>query len=428
MGQAAEHLSPSMDVATAVRQFYDRFPYPPPLHDLEKYRQRWQDPQKRRAEFHLFWPGRTYWEDQSILVAGCGTSQAAKHALRWPHARVTGIDVSTTSVECTLELKRKHNLQNLEVHELALEQVGDLGRKFDQIVCTGVLHHLADPDTGLRALHSVLNLDGAIEFMVYAPYGRTGIYMLQEFCRRIGIRATDEEIGDLICALSALPPGHPLQALLSQAPDFRNDAALADALLHPQDRAYSVPQLFALIDKAGLVFGRWVRQAPYCVHCGVLSRIPQAKRIERLSPEDQYAAIELFRGTTIRHSVIVYDPESASLKEQVRLRQGASPSDVPVRTTDTICVQDPLPPGAAGVLINRSHTYTDLILPISRMEKMWLDAIDGVRSIGEIAKICTSPSSPKTDFDSACSFFDRLWGYDQVVFDTSRAGERSTPR
>ena len=427
MGQAAEHLSPSMDVATAVRQFYDRFPYPPPLHDLEKYRQRWQDPQKRRAEFHLFWPGRTYWEDQSILVAGCGTSQAAKHALRWPHARVTGIDVSTTSVECTLELKRKHDLQNLEVHELALEQVGDLGRKFDQIVCTGVLHHLADPDTGLRALHSVLNLDGAIEFMVYAPYGRTGIYMLQEFCRRIGIRATDEEIGDLICALSALPPGHPLQALLSQAPDFRNDAALADALLHPQDRAYSVPQLFALIDKAGLVFGRWVRQAPYCVHCGVLSRIPQAKRIERLSPEDQYAAIELFRGTTIRHSVIVYDPESANLKEQVRLRQGASPSDVPVRTTDTICVQDPLPPGAAGVLINRSHTYTDLILPISRMEKMWLDAIDGVRSIAEIAKICTSPSSPKTDFDSACSFFDRLWGYDQVVFDTSRAGERSTP-
>jgi len=428
MGQAAEHLSPSMDVATAVRQFYDRFPYPPPLHDLEKYRQRWQDPQKRRAEFHLFWPGRTYWEDPSILVAGCGTSQAAKHALRWPHARVTGIDVSTTSVECTLELKRKHDLQNLEVHELALEQVGDLGRKFDQIVCTGVLHHLADPDTGLRALHSVLNLDGAIEFMVYAPYGRTGIYMLQEFCRRIGIRATDEEIGDLICALSALPPGHPLQALLSQAPDFRNDAALADALLHPQDRAYSVPQLFALIDKAGLVFGRWVRQAPYCVHCGVLSRIPQAKRIERLSPEDQYAAIELFRGTTIRHSVIVYDPESANLKEQVRLRQGASPSDVPVRTTDTICVQDPLPPGAAGVLINRSHTYTDLILPISRMEKMWLDAIDGLRSIAEIAKICTSPSSPKTDFDSACSFFDRLWGYDQVVFDTSRAGERSTPR
>jgi SAM-dependent methyltransferase len=423
MGQAAEHLSPSMDVATAVRQFYDRFPYPPPLHDLEKYRRRWQDPQRRRAEFHLFWPGRAYGEDQSILVAGCGTSQAAKQALRWPHARVTGIDVSTTSVQCTRELKRKYDLQNLEVHELALEQAGDLGRKFDQIICTGVLHHLAAPDTGLRALHSVLNPDGAIELMVYAPYGRNGIYMLQQFCRRIGIHAAEGEIRDLICALGALPPGHPLQALLSQAPDFRNEAALADALLHPQDRAYSVPQLFALIDKAGLGFGRWVRQAPYCVHCGALTRIPQAKRIERLSPEDQYAIIELFRGTMIRHSVIVYDRESANLKQQVRLRARASSSDVPVRRADTICVQDPLPPGAAGVLINRSHTYTDLILPISPMEKMWLDAIDGVRSIAEIAKICSSHSGPKTDLDSARSFFDRLWHYDQVVFDTSSAGE-----
>jgi SAM-dependent methyltransferase len=428
MGQAAEQLSPSMDVATAVRQFYDRFPYPPPVRDLEKYRQRWQDQQKRRAEFRLFWPGRAYWENRSILVAGCGTSQAAKHALRWPQARVTGIDVSTTSVRCTRELKRNYNLQNLEVHELALEQVGDLGRKFDQIICTGVLHHLADPDAGLRALRSVLDPDGAIELMVYAPYGRTGIYMLQEFCRRTGVQAGDGEIRDLMRALSALPSGHPLQELLSRAPDFRNEAALADALLHPQDRAYSVPQLLALIDKAGLAFGRWVKQAPYCVHCGVLSRIPQAKRIERLSAEDQYAAIELFRGTMIRHSVIVYDPESASLEQQVRLRAGASPSDVPVRMANTICVQSPLPPGAAGVLINRSHTYTDLILPISRMEKMWLDTMDGFRSISEVAKICTSHSSPKTDLDSACSFFDRLWRYDQVAFDTSSAGQRSIPR
>ena len=419
MGQAAEQLSPAMDVATAVRQFYDRFPYPPPVHDLETYRRRWQDLQKRRAQFHLFWPGRAYWDDQSILVAGCGTSQAAKQALRWPQARVTGIDVSTTSVQCTRELKQKYNLQNLEVHELALEQIGDLGRKFDQIICTGVLHHLADPGTGLRSLHSVLNPDGAIELMVYAPYGRTGVYMLQEFCRRVGIHAADGDIRDLICALSALPPGHPLQTLLSQAPDFRHEAALADALLHPQDRAYSVPELFRLIGEAGLVFGRWVRQAPYCVHCGVLSRIPQAKRIERLSPEDQYTAVELFRGTTVRHSVIVYDPESANLKEQVRLRAGALPSDIPVRTADTICVQDPLPPGAAGVLINRSHTCTDLILPINRRERMWLDAIDGVRSIVQIAKMCASRPSPKTDLDSACSFFDKLWRYDQVVFDTS---------
>ena len=144
-----------------------------------------------------------------------------------------------------------------------IERVSDLKTSFDQIICTGVLHHLADPDAGLSALRGVLKPDGAMHLMVYAPYGRAGIYMLQEFCRRIGIHANDEEIRDLIAALTALPPGHPLENLLREAPDFRQEAALADALLNPQDRSYSVPQLFDFIEKAGLTFGRWLKQAPY---------------------------------------------------------------------------------------------------------------------------------------------------------------------
>ena len=63
-------------------------------------------------------PTAPYKEDQSILVAGCGTSQAAKHALRWPAAQVTGIDCSATSVRRTEQLKRKYNLKNLEVRQL----------------------------------------------------------------------------------------------------------------------------------------------------------------------------------------------------------------------------------------------------------------------------------------------------------------------
>src|SRR5580698_8846012 len=235
MNQPAEHLSPLPDVAEEVRDFYDRYPYPPPVDNLEKYKQLWQDPQRRRADYHLFWPSQSYREDQTILVAGCGTSQAAKHALRWPAATVTGIDCSATSVLRTEQLKQKYDLKNLEVHRFPLERVSDLGMSFDQIVCTGVLHHLANPDAGLSALRNVLKPDGAVHLMVYAPYGRAGIYMLQEFCRRVGIGATDGEISELISALSLLPVQHPLESLLRQAPDFRDAAALADALLNPQD-------------------------------------------------------------------------------------------------------------------------------------------------------------------------------------------------
>ena len=344
MSQQETPPSRSAEVAAEVRDFYERYPYPRPIDSLEKYRQLGQDRQRRRADYHFLWPLRPYREEQSILVAGCGTSQAAKHAMRWPAAQVVGIDFSATSVRCTEALKRKCNLHNLQVDQLPIERVSDLRTSFDQIICTGVLHHLADPDAGLSALREVLKPDGAMHLMVYAPYGRAGIYMMQEFCRRIGIDANDEDIRDLIATLTAMPPGHPLENLLRESPDFRQEPALADALLNPQDRSYSVPQLFDFIEKAGLTFGRWIKQAPYTPRCGVPARIPQASRLQELSTMEQYAAVELFRGTMVRHSMVVYRSDSPD-PQQVTFAGEAWLGYVPIRMPDTVCVEERLPPG-----------------------------------------------------------------------------------
>jgi len=403
-------------VGEEVREFYDRYPYPPSIDNLEPYRQRWDAPQKRRADFHLFWPGAKYREDHSILVAGCGTSQAAKHALRWPSARVVGIDSSATSIQQTERLKRQHHIENLQLHQLAIEDVSELGLSFDQIVCTGVLHHLEDPAAGLGALRDVLKPDGAMQLMVYAPYGRAGIYMLQEFCRRIGISAGERTIRELISALSALPSGHPLQAILSQAPELRSEAALADALLHPQDRAYSVPQFLELIDNAGLTFGRWLRQAPYSIHCGVITQLPQLGDLARLPVEEQYAAIELFRGTMSRHSAVVYHDQPQRDLHDVSFGGDAWLGYLPIRVSDTVCVQDRVPAEAAAVLINRAHTYKDLFLAISARTKKLFDAIDGLSTIAEIAEM-TSSSDGESHLCATHDFFEQLWWHDQVVFE-----------
>jgi SAM-dependent methyltransferase len=346
------------------------------------------------------------------LIAGCGTSQAAKHALRWPVARVVGIDFSATSVRHTQELKQKHRLDNLEVHQLPLTKVGELGATFDQIVCTGVLHHLPDPDAGLIALRDVLAPGGVMHLMLYAPYGRVGVYMLQDFCRRLGIEATDEGIRELVTALGALPSGHPLGTLLREAPDFRSEAALADALLHPQDRAYSVPELFAFLERCGLKFARWVKQAPYSPHCGLMARLPQTARLARLPLIDQHAAAELFRGTISRHSVVVCRDDDATAVQELSFGGDAWRRYVPIRAPDTISVQERLPPGAAAVLINRSHSHTDIYLPIDAEERRLYDAVDGARTIGELA-------GDQEARERAGPFFQRLGWHDQVVFDAS---------
>lgn len=417
----------SGQVGERVREFYERHPYPPPVENLGSYQRRWRDPGKRRADFHLFWPNRSYREDHSILVAGCGTSQAAKHALRWPHAHITAIDCSRTSVCHTERLKKQHDLRNLDVYQLAIEQADELGMSFDQIVCTGVLHHLENPDAGLRALRDVLKADGAMQLMVYAPYGRTGIYILQEFCRRIGVRVNDTGIRDLIRALALLPSGHPLQNLLLQAPELRDAAAIADALLHPHDRAYSVPQLFELIEQTGLTFGRWLRQAPYSIHCGVMAKIPQAQGIARLPPSEQYSVTELFRGTMIRHSAVVYRNDCADGVKPPGFSGDGWLDYVPIRMSDTLCIQDRVPPGAAGVLINRTHTNKDLFIVLDTTEKKLFEAIDGRRTIRDIVENTAHSEDRAVRIGAAPRFFEDLWWYDQVVFDTSRNGQIREP-
>ncbi len=402
-----------------VRDFYDRYPYPRPVEDLDSYRAQWQDSQRRRADFHLYWPFEAFREDFSILIAGCGTSQAAKHALRWPGAKITAIDLSATSVRHTEDLKGKYNLTNLHVHQLSIDRLADLHSSFDQIVCTGVLHHLRDPGAGLRALRAVLNPGGAMHLMLYAPFGRAGIYMLQEFAQRLGIRATDDGIRDLIAALRLLPPGHPLENLLRLAPDFRHEAALADALLHPQDRAYSVPQLFDFLNNSGLTFARWIKQAPYSPHCGVLSQIPQSSRLAELPPAGQYAVAELFRGTMLRHSFIVRRDDAEI--HPVSFDGTSWLSYIPIRTPETIVVEDRLPPNAAAVLINQSHTYTDLFLPITGAEKLFFDAIDGTRTIAEITERTLSSAPDAEHLETVRSFFEKLWWHDQAVFDASNS-------
>ncbi len=399
-------------IARQVSAFYECHPYPPPVDDLQAYRQAWDD-RRRRADSHLFWPAEPYREDRSILVAGCGTTQAAHYALRWPRAQVIGIDVSARSIAFTKGLKCKYALANLEVRQLAVERAVELGQGFEHVVCTGVLHHLPDPDAGLRALHDVLEPTGALNMMVYAPYGRAGVYMLQDYCRRLGVGAMAPEIRDLAASLKALPPDHPLAPLLRNSPDFADRAGLADALLHPQDRSYSVPQLLDFLGRAGLAFGRWVRQAPYLPWCGALASTPHQSRLVGLPAEAQYAAIELFRGTMVRHGVVAYRQDRPAQGAAVDFDGKAWLGYTPIRLPDTLAVRDRLPPGAAAVLINRNHTYTDLYLPIDAPQERLLAAIDGKRTIAEICR-------ERSDRSLARAFFQQLWRWDQVVFDTSR--------
>jgi SAM-dependent methyltransferase len=401
-----------------VRDFYEGLPYPAPLTSLDEHRELYKNPDRRRATSHLIWPAERPRENQEILIAGCGTSQAASYALREPDARVTAIDISDTSLRHTRDLQRKYDLKNLDLHQLPIELVHELGRSFDLVVCTGVLHHLPDPDHGLRSLRDVLKPSGAARLMVYAQYGRTGIYMMQDYCRLLGISTSAKDLQDLGATIAALPAGHPISNVLGRAKDFLRPEAMADALLHPQDRAYTVPELYAWLDRCGMSFGRWTEQAPYLAQCGLVARSPHAARLASLPSRAQHAAVELFRGTMVSHSFIAYRDDRSAASQPVIFDGDAWRDYVPIALPWTVCVRERLPPGSVAVLINRSHKFTDLLCIVDTFEDRLLGAIDGKRTLAEILQ-----SSALDDHGNrrALRFFERLWQYDQILFDASGA-------
>jgi SAM-dependent methyltransferase len=422
VSEAADREAPPSPVSEAVHAFYETRPYPAPLTSLDEHRDLYRNPERRRALFHLLWPAEPVRGGQEILVAGCGTSQAARYALREPDTRITAIDISETSLRYTRDLQRKYDLENLDLHQLPIENVQEVGRTFDHIVCTGVLHHLPDPDLGLRALRDVLSPQGAMHLMVYAPYGRAGIYMMQEYCRLLRISDSEKDLRDLGATLEALPGDHPLGHAMRTAMDFSHPDALADALLHPLDRAYTVPQLYAWLERCGMSFGRWLEQAPYLAQCGIVAKTPLSARLASLPAPLQHAAVELFRGTMVRHKLIAYRDDRAGASQPITFSGDGWREYVPIRLPWTVCIRERIPPGSIAVLINRAHPFPDLVLPVDSAGDRLLGAIDGQRTLAEILRLVGQNAVGERQ---ALGFFERLWQYDQVVFDASRATQKA---
>lgn len=250
-------------LSDVVSNQYAKWVYPEPIVDLPawlSHNWQWFDPSHSHR---LFWPDRDYQPDMDILVAGCGTNQAAVIAYTNPSAHVVAVDVSQPSLDHHQFLKDKYGLKNLTLHRLPIEDIANLNRDFDFIMSTGVLHHMASPETGMKALASCLRQHGVAAIMLYAKYGRIGVDMMQSVFRELGLSQSEESVQVVKETLAVLPPDHPIKSYMGIAPDLNYDAGLVDTFLHGRDRNYSIQDCLDLVAYSGLVFQDLLFKAPY---------------------------------------------------------------------------------------------------------------------------------------------------------------------
>jgi SAM-dependent methyltransferase len=295
--------------ADVVSRQYQKYRYPEPIQDLEVWlRNNWQwfDPSHAHR---VLWPDREYKSDLDILIAGCGTNQAAVFAYTNPDAKVVAVDVSQPSLDHQQYLKDKYGLWNLELRLLPIEELPTLGRDFDLVVSTGVLHHMADPLAGMKALAQCLRPDGVVAVMLYAKYGRLGVELLESIFRDLRLEQDDASVRVVKETISLLPATHPARSYLNLEGNVQHDAVLVDTFLHGRARNYTVDDCLDLVRSAGLEFQSWLLKAPYYHHDLLSSSTEFSPAVGRLPEAKLWSVMERVHTTNACHFFMACHPQ-----------------------------------------------------------------------------------------------------------------------
>jgi SAM-dependent methyltransferase len=397
-----------------VRAQYEALPYPARDPEEERTRLIRTEGDHLATLNHFCYRGRRDFGDFRALVAGSGTGDATIHLAaqleRFPGAGVISIDISEASNDVARARARVRGLKNITFLHGSLLDLDEMDLEpFDYINCSGVLHHLADPDAGLNALKAVLKSDGAMGLMLYATYGRTGIYQMQALMRLVNgdERDIQAKVDNTKAVLGCLPPSNWLKRGEDLVHDHKlfGDVGVYDLFLHEQDRAYTVPEVYDFVERAGLKLVEYYRPRDR-VLLDPEACIPDASLLERVRARDlrtQRAVAELMTGRLIKHDFYV-----AATADTV-----ASPDDldnVPFLTggfkaesSRALAAQVRQAPRAPVEINAQIYRYS---FQPGRHTAAIFDHLDGERSLGEIyaaVRGATGAGGP-SDADLAADF------------------------
>lgn len=423
MSLAARPDPASANYLQEVRAHYENFPYPLVNPEDEKERLYGTILEAFDRLNHFCYEGkRDFTKPFRALVAGGGTGDAVVHLaeqFRGLPAEIIYLDMSQASMAVAKERVRIRGLDNVTWIHDSLLNIPKLGLgQFDFINCSGVLHHLADPDAGLKILADALKEDGAMGIMVYARYGRAAVYPLQEALRMINRDEPNlqQRVDNAKSVLAHLPPTNWFHhSPLSLLNEIRSDVGIFDLLLHAQDRAYTIPELYQFAGKASLnilhlfsddfsLSGGLYQPATYIRDAGAL------KRALALPPKEQQQLAELLHGKIYKHSFY-------AAKRPLKTPDPENLDVIPLYSFD-ICdgreaIADIIHHAPETMVkINQPATNVNILLVKTEHLESIVRLIDGKRSLREIFRqIMDAPAHRKSkpNFQSLIYEFKALY-------------------
>ena len=176
-----------------------------------------------------------------VLVAGCGTGQQILHTQIYKNAQITGIDLSVSSLSYAQRKIKELEINNVELLLMDILEISLLEKKFDLIICSGVLHHMNDPLKGLKALVGVLKNNGFLKLGLYSEIARKDIIKARNYINSNTLQASEDSIRDF--RESIFSGKTPALNSLTMFPDFYTLSSCRDLCFHAQEHRFIIKQL-----------------------------------------------------------------------------------------------------------------------------------------------------------------------------------------
>jgi SAM-dependent methyltransferase len=188
-----------------------------------------------------------------MLIAGCGTGQhSVVLSQSFPHARILAIDLSLQSLAYAKQKTQEMGINNIEYAQADILELHRLGRAFDVVSSSGVLHHLRSPEDGWSKLLALVRPNGCMHIGLYSERARTSVVAAQNWLQANGYSFSN--IRSARQALVGLAMTQPLFKDVFDFRDFYSRGECRDLLFHVQEVNFSMDRIKAFLSENSLQF------------------------------------------------------------------------------------------------------------------------------------------------------------------------------
>ncbi len=190
---------------------------------------------------------------RDVLIAGCGTGQHLVNISSYENSNILAVDLSLSSLAFAKRKMQELNYSNIEFLHSDILNLKNLDKKFSVIECVGVLHHLKDPEKGLKILLDMLEPKGYLKLGLYSEFARKHIVEIRELIKKYNIKSNILDIRKFREIVKNDKDNKAFQKLNFNY-DFYSTSNVRDLIFHVQEHRYTLPEITTFLRKYNLEF------------------------------------------------------------------------------------------------------------------------------------------------------------------------------